>query len=757
MIERKVYLSGLASLAVSVATAEAAPLKVRAGEHGQYSRIVIPAVDASTSDGVFSTVTVKDGIVRMRVPAAEYDLSAIIRARKAHRVKNARISGSSTQPVLEFHLNCACDASVRQNADQSIIIDISSINIDSVSSAPVQSSDRASNASPSAVSNERETDIARARAQLVQLLNEADEKGYVNITDGQAAPAPETAQAVIKPAPALLPAPPKERGPAACPSGPAIDILKSRADFNFDKITNLQKELREATAEDRPIKALAIAGRYLQLGLLDEADTIANNWLSAPATDGVQAGQEDFIFLREVIAIAKHIEFPNAIFERDLPLQSYQSSCAPELAAILKSLDLIEREAIATQDILPTDLLTLAPSLRGPLLSRLALIAYNQGDETALVALLHHAEAAYQLGQPSTTVQYLKSVASKHADNAQHDAFIQTLSDTDHPLKPQILADRLSADVTDDINLSPSLLDEVAEHAQTITDDLASRRLVTEGSEALANAGRVDDAINLLGSAARALPNTRHQYTETIGDIVDKAVSATDAAARIAAASAFLDQVASLEIADPDLKLKAAAVAADLGLSAALENLFGAGGSTLSDEHALLLAQAHFNAGSFAKVSALAADFPRSANLAELDLRARRQTLEERGDTATGNTPARATIRRSVRQQIASPALASQAFIAREWRAAKEIFASSQGQSISEDEYRHMLLANYMSGDTNAVRQPTLSKPDGFDDKPLRHFVEPPPAFNPANRTELKTFSQKLVDEITLIETELAR
>lgn len=771
MILRKGLLTGIAMLASGSISAEASTLKIRAGEHGAYSRIVIPTGPAgqtgsSKPDVLYTALTINNGVLRLPVPPADYDLSDIIGARKAHRVASARIAGSLTAPVMELDVNCDCKASATQNADQSIVIDISPIDASDVAGAPIDIKKPVTDVTQAENPADRSAEIARARARLLALLNEADEKGYVNIADAQT-PEPQASTRNSRPVPAeqsLNTAPhstsaqPANQYASACPTDRAIDALKASAAFDFDDIISLQKALHESVEDDRPNTALAIVGGYLQLGLLDEADKIASDWLAATARDGgAQARRHDFAFLRRVIALSKHIEFPNAIFERDLPLQAFDASCAPEIAAIRQSLDLIEREAIATPDSLPPALLTLAPSLRGPLLSRLALIAYNQGDEAALANLLHHAETAYRLGQPSTTVQYLKSITSRSADTIQHDALIQTISDTDHPLKSQVLVDRLATLEADDADLTPTLLDDVARHAEAITGDAASRRLVSEGAEALVKNGRVDDALALLGSAARALPEYQNQYTNAIGDIVSDAVNADNPGERIAAASAFVDQLDTLEMIDPELRTQAAAIAATLGLSNVLDQLFDDMAGTGTPAQAQLRAQAHYHAGDFATVSAIADQFPDNPDLAVLDLRARRQAARASDDPQSTASAIEATRKRAVQDHIASPALASEAFLAREWQAARDIFDLSLKQPFSDDDYRRMLLANYMSGNIDAVRKPAIAERQGFDDTALRHFVVAPPPFNRADRAGLKSFSQNLTDEITLIETELAR
>ena len=93
---------------------------VRAGEHGEYSRLVIPnAPDdwriATSNRKVEITFSDKD---------YSFELSDLIDKRKAHRVLSARTVDTDDARSLVLSLTCDCPVRTSKSAQNSIVIDI---------------------------------------------------------------------------------------------------------------------------------------------------------------------------------------------------------------------------------------------------------------------------------------------------------------------------------------------------------------------------------------------------------------------------------------------------------------------------------------------------------------------------------------------------------------------------------------------------------------------------------------------------------
>ncbi|VAW07463.1 hypothetical protein MNBD_ALPHA05-2297, partial [hydrothermal vent metagenome] len=97
-----------------------APLMVRAGEHGGYSRIVIPNAPETweiQTEGRTVTVVFPNAAQRL-------DVTGVGKTRKAHRVLNASSNPTADGDELIFTLNCDCEARAERSDHKSLIIDI---------------------------------------------------------------------------------------------------------------------------------------------------------------------------------------------------------------------------------------------------------------------------------------------------------------------------------------------------------------------------------------------------------------------------------------------------------------------------------------------------------------------------------------------------------------------------------------------------------------------------------------------------------
>ncbi len=105
--------------AASVASAEGA-IKLRAGEHSDYSRIVIPDMEKQWS------ISTSGRVVEITFPSEtpDFDLSDLTEKRKAHRVLSAHLNTRGEERVLTMTLACDCAVQAAQSFSKAIVIDI---------------------------------------------------------------------------------------------------------------------------------------------------------------------------------------------------------------------------------------------------------------------------------------------------------------------------------------------------------------------------------------------------------------------------------------------------------------------------------------------------------------------------------------------------------------------------------------------------------------------------------------------------------
>ncbi len=117
---RRIFFIAFMILVPAAALAAGETVSVRAGEHGDYSRLVIPKAPAGWR------IATSDRKIEITFPEKDYafELSDIIDKRKAHRVLNARVIDGENSRALVLSLTCNCPVRTSKSAGDSIVIDI---------------------------------------------------------------------------------------------------------------------------------------------------------------------------------------------------------------------------------------------------------------------------------------------------------------------------------------------------------------------------------------------------------------------------------------------------------------------------------------------------------------------------------------------------------------------------------------------------------------------------------------------------------
>ncbi|MEO1137530.1 MAG: hypothetical protein AAFW68_13140, partial [Pseudomonadota bacterium] len=169
-------LVALAFLFLPAANA-ADTLSVRAGEHGDYSRLVI----SDAPEGW--RIATSDRKIEITFPdqGYEFELSDILEKRKAHRVLNARVIDAPSSRSLVLSLTCDCPVRTSKGAGDLIVIDI-------FNDAPVVLVEDDTPQPEQTVSNEARKNtvatpesIKAARDRMIALLAEARHQGVIQL------------------------------------------------------------------------------------------------------------------------------------------------------------------------------------------------------------------------------------------------------------------------------------------------------------------------------------------------------------------------------------------------------------------------------------------------------------------------------------------------------------------------------------------------------------------------------------------------
>ncbi|MEQ1931857.1 MAG: hypothetical protein ABL957_15180, partial [Parvularculaceae bacterium] len=168
---KRILLSAAAGLAMAGGAQAKDAVRIRAGEHGDYSRIVIP------NPGGAPLVMAAGREITVTLDAAAADLEEII-ARRAPRIASASQTSENGKLSIRFELNCDCAPRLSTAADGALILDVYGA---VAATAPELAPEPASETAPEA---------ERARDRLRSAIAGASSSGVVRLRTGESAGAP---------------------------------------------------------------------------------------------------------------------------------------------------------------------------------------------------------------------------------------------------------------------------------------------------------------------------------------------------------------------------------------------------------------------------------------------------------------------------------------------------------------------------------------------------------------------------------------
>lgn len=617
-----------ALIALTAGAAHAAgAVAIAAGEHGGYSRIVIPggANAAIRHDG-------RNIDVRLAGDGQLFDLAEINERHKAHRVERASRISDADGEFIRLQLNCECKATSRLLADGRLIIDITPPPATeptnptpqkTVSAAPPPRSasqpaapaaapaDGApTNLSPAAQVNDLSVDEARERMR--ELLQLAAEEGFVTMRGSKRVPAKLASSESASDDPServIHEAPRAAEGESEKPARVATYSCLPDADLAINPegvekdplgvIVALREEFENAYPEDRGPVMDEFVRAYLAIGFGEEALALLSDH---------DASQTLLADMARVIADSSLAE--------NGPLLGPEGCAGAH--ALWQAAAGEPQDAVVAWRRSGQTIHSYPDRLRTLLATRIAKKLIDAGDWSSVKALYRIAEpgAAYA----PADVQYIAARLLDHDGRSQE--------------AEEILLDVAAGDS----EVSKNALLALAEHYaagddahEGFVDDIGALAKIERGSEAgekaavheaivWADAGNIEAGVFLLRNSAESGGANVAEASREARLMLTKSFASEEGAQRFAALRSFLENRTFVESQGFDAALRSAA--ADTALEIGLPNLAVQLAEPLkaneSREAALLKARAALAAGLPEQALAIAAPYADEADFASL-------------------------------------------------------------------------------------------------------------------------------------------
>jgi hypothetical protein len=736
-----ITLAAMASAADPAPADADAPLMVRAGEHGGYSRIVIPnAPETWTLKTEGRTVTVVFPNATQRL-----DVSGVDKNRKAHRVLNTSSKPTANGDELILTLNCDCEARAERSEHKSLIIDIFDKQAELfVTQKPASPSKKTAATPPTPSRRSPSSDELRAaRDRMIALLAAANDQGVVALRSKAGGPinlVPDYASegASVKPvanasyetgaAPDLG----DVDGSAFC-IDPArfTDEGPGAGNIAYTDIVELRQRLENAEDEnikdgDQAALEIALGHGYLRLGFFSEAAALA----SAPD----KAANPEFMLLGGLAALGRG----NAAGAKD-KLEPF-SACGGIYDLLLRAASPLASHVESYSNAQYRTLNTLAKSLRGPVAELLALKVLEQENSTAARRLYDIAAAAYA-GEETPGLVILRAVLPDNGAEGhppQDDRVQEKLAvvaQTPGPYRSRalgVLAEEFERKATIAYD---GFFDDLAEQALMSATSRGEIDAAISGAKALAAAGRIGAAFAQLRSVKEIAPQTAQATGFIARSMIATALASAEPAQRLAAIDYYFlyTDLFGAEADDNEMRL---AIADMLALMGAPKLAARATSKIPSEQRAdadMIVANAYLFAGDAEAALTLANKNPDHDGLAEVILHA--------GAKLDDKALLRKTARQLLQRQKMDVRKATLLWRAEEWRSAADSFASLPPEQLDIETASAYVLTVLKTGGKTlpASAKRALSANKSYA-RALEHMFAKAPAFDFRNAKKVDAF-----------------
>jgi hypothetical protein len=443
--------------------------------------------------------------------------------------------------------------------------------------------------------------------------------------------------------------------------------------LDYSSITKLRQKFELSDDEDeRRDVAATLALAYLHIGFFEEASAIAN-----------PRAREGDVNLAAAGALADIVIGSTARATRTLtPLRACGAFGEMAYAAAAKP----EDENVAPmKDKHVEALRPLMPVLRAPLAENLALNAIDRGDMTIAKEFYDLARSA-RGRERSPALAVLESMLAEqiatsgdgnpgaaHALPEQHVAPViseqlKELAQEPGPMQAKALA-ILAKDYEKRASVAyEGLLDDIAAQSSRRNSSLSDARASFTGAKALAAAGRLQESVAVLDSAAKAAPGASEASQKLAQSFIMNGLLADDKT-RLDAVSAFFyfrDFVDSDN--DGDLNIAVASELASYGANSLLDRALEHTPEAWRAQGDALRALSHLNSGDAHGALNLVNAGKKSADLSVVAVKAHERLNDRAGSVAV--------IKSAMRDGASDNELTNAAWRAADWPLVNEAFTA---------------------------------------------------------------------------------
>ena len=668
---------------------------VSAGEHGNFSRIVL-----NQSAENIKVEIVGDTIRLQNLELGkEVDLREINERQKAFRINSAAL----TDGAIELKMNCACSVQTKRLGNGKFIVDV-------LDDAKISSQQHApTNLQPTAklsqqkkpVSREDQLSVEQAHDRMMELLKQAANEGLITMGGEDAKPAsispaqiatadehPESAPTDKTKSPEQQDVQPELKPASAAPAQlvnatqhqcqPDTFLTFDGARFEADplsEIESLQADLANAAADAKSDAARTLANGLLSIGFGEEALALLkdNGESDSILSDIARAVAEQPVSKDGRLMGAKNCAGAHALW------QSVANQSPEARIQFGRSADALDQLPSRLKKLIAVNL-------------ALKMVGNEAWDEAQKIFEIASAE----MEQLSPDLVYVQTRLADH--DASSDASRETLI--------EIAAQNTTVSDQAMLTLAESYAKQGGEPHDGFTEDIGALAKTIGSSQAVmsealawAAIGNLEAAMMLLESVAFKSADDQEARRAAIA-MIETSLLRNDRLTNVSALDAFLTHQHWIALNGPQhsLNSKAADFALKAGLPGLALQLMKDGGEVSDKEHYRKMAAAALSAGNGGEAIRIAAPFSTDHAFGEIIAKANIKKKEYNSALAA------ATALTDIDTQASIKARAG--WLARAWTAAADGFYRIDPNTLDKTSALHYGLAAYMNGDNtlpNAV------------------------------------------------------
>ncbi len=662
-------------------------VRVSAGEHKDYSRIVIASNDNKIA------IEQSGRLVRIKnIDASAFlDLREVNDQRKAFRILSAKQISADGGSSVELTINCDCGVRSSRLSNKKFVLDI--VDAGKLTKKPLSSEEKAvaaqdDNENQNLLTADDRISVEQAHNRMVALLKKAADEGLITITGSEAgsddvgAPtqliSPETSivEAPEKPKQTSSPQQ-KEASPTTAKTAklrclPDAGLRINNEAFDAEplvQIANLQIQLAEASGEEETKLLHELAAGFISIGFGEEALSLLEDYGEGKSyrADIARAIAERPIDASSQLLHAENCQGAHALW------QAAAIAPAPALDAYRRSGGAINRLPERLKTLIATRLAT----------KMIATEAWEESQELFDIA---------RAGQETLTpeLEYVQARLDDVNGDAEgaRSALLKIAAENSTASGEALLA---LADTYTQNRLDPH--EGFKEDIGALAKLAGSSKAAFSEALAWAQIGNVEAAMMLLGNEASKSPALVTDARATALPILKNAIHQHDRQTKISALDAFLKNRDWLQLDNTEVELRSqiADAAFDFGLPNLALEILEAGPQRPSKQYNLAKATAALAAGEANTAIVISAPYTSDNAFGEIVVSANIKKNEYHSALASAA---------ALNDEPAKAAMTARAgWLAKAWQNATAGFQGMDPSSMNDTAAIQFAMSAYMSGE----------------------------------------------------------